>query len=239
LPLPTSLEPILQRDPAPIVISGGTSRQLKSEFYSQAINACALLGKETIVLTRYPDFLPDALPVNIHWFEHLPLDSLLRHVGILINHGGIGTVSGAIYAGVPQLVLPYHVDRPLNGSIVKALGVGDSLPPSHWHAETIAEKIRVLLSPNQRKFCQEFSQHIPFADPFKNLTDLVEDLIGNSTGAIQHSEIQALSINTNAKPSDFTPNSSRTLGHLSAETMAFLLQKKKSASQSIPNPVKG
>lgn len=180
---------LLRDHPEPIIITGGTSKQIRKDFYIRAIEACGLLGRKTIVVTRYKELLPTKLPSNITWFEHLPLDAILPYTGAVIHHGGIGTTSGAIYAAVPQLALAYHVDRPLNASKVKSLGIGEYLPPSHWEQDTIVEALKRILEPEFKNRCVNFLKEIAPDDALAEISTRVEGCVGNKAYAITYESI--------------------------------------------------
>jgi UDP:flavonoid glycosyltransferase YjiC (YdhE family) len=216
-------------DPAPIIISGGTSKQIRQDFYIKAIEACGLLGRKTIVVTRYKELLPHTLPPNITWFSHLPLDAVLPHMGAIIHHGGIGTTSGAVYAAVPQLALACYVDRPLNASRIKSLGVGEYLPPSRWDPILIANTLKKLLEPDYKARCHQFLKEIPADDALTEVCDRVEAYAGNKDYAISHaymaenSGAEALSTQRPKDTSSVRPN-------LSSEVWAYLMSRKKNRS---------
>ncbi|MFM8988733.1 MAG: glycosyltransferase [Alphaproteobacteria bacterium] len=48
----------------------------------------------------------------------------LRRARLAIHHGGIGTAETALAIGVPQLVLPRHLEQRLTGEALRAAGIG-------------------------------------------------------------------------------------------------------------------
>jgi len=182
--IPKDIEEILREDPAPILITGGTSRQIRPDFYPKAIEACGILGKKTILVTRYKELLPETLPSNVIWFRHVPLDDILPYMGAVIHHGGIGTVSGAVYAALPQLALAYYVDRPLNARRIKKLGLGEYLPPSQWEPVLIAGVLEKLLEEPYKKKCVDFLRKIPDDNAIDTVCGIAETISGNSEYAV-------------------------------------------------------
>ncbi len=55
----------------------------------------------------------------------------------LIHHGGAGTTSAALAAGVPQLVIPHFADQPANAEVVADRGVGLCLRPDEVESDSI------------------------------------------------------------------------------------------------------
>jgi hypothetical protein len=159
-------------------------------------------------------------------------------MGVLVNHGGIGTVSEAIFSGLPQLVLPYHVDRPLNASIVVKLGLGSALPASRWTPSAIAEQLTRLLEPKMRQTCQEFARTVPRENPFAAIESRVDNIVGKPEFALHHADIQAQAQSQRAigeaalasndamsKKEEHDPTMS--FSKLSPSALHYLLQKKR------------
>jgi UDP:flavonoid glycosyltransferase YjiC (YdhE family) len=73
-----------------------------------------------------------------------------------VHHGGIGTMSQALAAGVPQLVMPMGHDQPDNARRLKLLGAGDALAPGQFTAERVAERLRLLIgNPRVAAACEK------------------------------------------------------------------------------------
>lgn len=60
---------------------------------------------------------------DLLYLESAPHDWLLPKCKMLIHHGGAGTTSAALRAGIPQIVIPFMADQPFWGSRVHAVGV--------------------------------------------------------------------------------------------------------------------
>ena len=77
-------------------------------------------------------------------FEFVPLCKLLPHCAAIVHHGGIGTTSGALAAGVPQLIMPMGFDQPDNAARAEALGVARSLSPRAFRPRAVADRLAEL-----------------------------------------------------------------------------------------------
>lgn len=64
------------------------------------------------------------LPPNVRMERWVPQAAALHEAAAVISHGGMGTVLGALAAGVPQVVVPQFADHPDNAARVDALGAG-------------------------------------------------------------------------------------------------------------------
>lgn len=178
--IPDEFRDWLNENERPLLISGGTTKLINPKFYPLSIAACQLLNKPTIVLTRYPELLPDKLPINVKWYPYLPLDEIMPYLGVLIHHGGMGTLAGALRGGTPQMILPCFVDRPYNAALIKELGVGDYLYTTKWQAENIARVINELLAPEVRERCSLYIDRMKQNNGVSIAADRVEQLMKDS-----------------------------------------------------------
>ena len=64
------------------------------------------------------------VPSNVHVVESAPHGAVLPHVDLVITHGGHGTVTRSLAAGVPVMVVPISRDQPDNAARVVHHGVG-------------------------------------------------------------------------------------------------------------------
>jgi UDP:flavonoid glycosyltransferase YjiC (YdhE family) len=63
----------------------------------------------------------------------------------MINHGGSGSVTGALAHGVPMVVLPMGADQPLNAARCEQLGVGIVLDAVVTTSDAVAEAVTAAL----------------------------------------------------------------------------------------------
>ncbi|MCL2719076.1 MAG: glycosyltransferase [Lachnospiraceae bacterium] len=162
----------------PVLITGGTGKMLKPEFYPFSVEACKLSGKNAVLLTRYEEMVPNNLPQSIKWIKYIPdLSNKLGSVSAIIHHGGIGTLSGAALAGIPQLILGDYVDRPFNGAKAKQLKIAEYLPPALWNPKTISELLNNITSDSFRENCINFAKNIENnVNAIENMGTLLENL---------------------------------------------------------------
>lgn len=143
-----AVEDFLQAGEPPLVFTPGSSNRFGEKFFKAAVEACRLLDRRGILLSRFPEQIPDALPQRVAHLDYAPFSLLLDRAAALVHHGGIGSVAQAMAAGIPQLCMPLAHDQFDNAARVKRLGVGDWLKPEHFTGPRVATKLRMLLSSN-------------------------------------------------------------------------------------------
>jgi rhamnosyltransferase subunit B len=145
--LPPEVEEFLKAGQPPLVFAPGTANVHDKGFFQAAVTACQQLERRGILLTRFCEQIPEHLPSYVKHFPYASFGRLLPRCAALVHHGGIGTTSQGLAAGIPQLVMPLAHDQFDNAARVKRLGVGDNVPrlarlatklDSLLHAEAVA-----------------------------------------------------------------------------------------------------
>ncbi|MDB6120085.1 MAG: glycosyl transferase family 28 [Verrucomicrobiaceae bacterium] len=173
--LSPELERFLEADDKPLVFTPGTANQNGREFFAAALDACQRLGRRAIFATRHQPDLPPALPPTIIGVEYVPFSLLLPRAAALVYHGGIGTCSQALAAGIPHLIMAMAHDQPDNANRLRRLGVGDSLHPKQWTGDRIEAKLRRLLDdPNVASQCQHCADLMREAPGLDKLAEWLE-----------------------------------------------------------------
>jgi UDP:flavonoid glycosyltransferase YjiC (YdhE family) len=177
--LPSEVQDFLEQDSPPLVFTPGSAMKHGCRFFSEAARACQLSGHRGIFLTRYPEQLPPSLPKGVKHFSYVPLSQLLPHAAALIHHGGIGTCSQALRAGIPQVIQPLAFDQFDNAARVRKLGVGTMIPKRWFRAPMIAQRVQGLLnSSDVNTQCQRMMNHFRGRDPLGESCHLIETTIG-------------------------------------------------------------
>lgn len=121
-----------------VVFTPGTANMHAGAFFEAASRACTLLGVSPLFLTAHP-------PPGVRAVAYAPLDQVLPGCAAFVHHGGIGSVSQGLAAGVPQLIMPLAHDQFDNAARVQSLGAGTWLPPSRFTGLNVARALRSLL----------------------------------------------------------------------------------------------
>ncbi len=175
--LPKAIESFLESHPQPLVFTPGSANKHGKTFFVEAAKSCQSLNRPGIFLTRYPEQLPLPLPHHVTHFSYAPLSQLLPHCAALIHHGGIGTCSQALRAGVPQIIQPYAFDQFDNGTRIKKLGVGRTISKHSFRSRILAESTEELLtSAEVTKACNTIKHSFKDTNPLKESCVLIEQM---------------------------------------------------------------
>jgi UDP:flavonoid glycosyltransferase YjiC (YdhE family) len=150
-PLPTKLIDFLAAGEKPIAFTPGSAMWRGDSFFSASADACRILGRRGILLSRHSDHIPANLPPGIIHIEYAPFSQLLPHVAAIVHHGGIGTTSQGLKAGVPQLVMAMSHDQPDNVNRLRRLGVGAAIARESYRGPAIAKALSRLIHQKSRK----------------------------------------------------------------------------------------
>ena len=176
--LPEELRSSLDAGERPILITGGTGTFAGAGFYAAAVEACRRLRRSAILVTPHDGLVPASLPESIRRYSHLPFGKLMPRVEAVIHHGGRGTMSCALAAGTPQVVLASGADRPGNAIRLEELGVGRYLPRPAWIAEEVAKALESLTgSPAVAERCREIAGRIAGTDSVGAACRVIEDAL--------------------------------------------------------------
>lgn len=190
-PLPEDLLDFIRAGEPPLLITGGTGKMIKPNFYQAAIEGCKLTGQRTILVTRHEEYVQGELPDHIRWYRILPLAGVYPLVGAVVHHGGIGTITGAMSEAIPQLAMAADTDRPDNGMRIKMLGIGEYLPPMQWTPELIADAVRRIQTPAVRERCRVLAGVLASHDTMSVASTVAESVIGKADYAIQSDRLRA------------------------------------------------
>jgi UDP:flavonoid glycosyltransferase YjiC (YdhE family) len=116
------------------------------KLYRDAIDALSVLPVRVLV-TVGRECDPAELgptPPNVHVARWIPQADVLPHAAAIVSHGGSGTVTGSLAAGVPAVVVPFIADQFHNAQRVAELGAGLALDPGDM--VRLPDVVRALLA---------------------------------------------------------------------------------------------
>jgi MGT family glycosyltransferase len=112
-----------------VYVSLGTVFNDNVRFFRSAMDAFAGSDEMLVIAAgkRLDVASLGALPENCLVRPHVPQLEVLRRSALAIIHGGMNTVTGALYHGVPMLIRPQGADNFIIARRVEELGVGRRL----------------------------------------------------------------------------------------------------------------
>lgn len=138
------LEEFLERGERPVVFTPGSTQVNEASYFNAATEALGSLGMRGVFLGMKAQPQAASTNPNVLARAYVPLSRLLPRARVLVHHGGIGTVSQALAAGIPQLITPFAHDQFDNGARVERLGCGIQTEKP-LNRENILESLTKLL----------------------------------------------------------------------------------------------
>ncbi len=177
--LPEDVQAFLDAGDPPVLFTAGTASAMAQDFFEASIKAC-LQGKiRGILLTPFNNQVPEHLPEGIVHYSFLPYHLLLPKLAAIVHHGGIGTTSLALRAGIPQLVRPVAYDQFDNANrLVNLLGVGKQLLPVSYTPTVVAYVLKKLIADVKiREHCRVYAKNLSHeGNAIKNACDVILEL---------------------------------------------------------------
>lgn len=120
---PNELKEFLELGNPPICVSFGSMVNKNAEKNDEIIReALKRTNNRGVILSGWGSAKHKSTN-ELLYLESAPHDWLLPKCKMLIHHGGAGTTSAGLRAGIPQVVVPFTADQPFWGSRVHAIGV--------------------------------------------------------------------------------------------------------------------
>src|SRR5690606_24225867 len=87
-PLEEGVQEFLAAGEPPIVFAPGSANRQAASFFQTAVEVCERLGRRGVLLTKYTEQLPPALPSSVRHEPFVPLRRLLERSALVVHHGG-------------------------------------------------------------------------------------------------------------------------------------------------------
>jgi rhamnosyltransferase subunit B len=184
--LPKLIGDFLERGPAPVVFTLGSSAVFApGDFYQVSVAAARKLGRRTLLLAG-PDFqerVSIASNDDVLVAAYAPFSALFPRAAAIVHQGGIGTTAQALRSGKPMIVMPFSHDQPDNAARVKRLGTGDVIPRRKYRADRVSRTLQHLLSDSAvLRTASEIGTAIQAEHGITSAADALERLYPGSAG---------------------------------------------------------
>ncbi|MBI4927200.1 MAG: glycosyltransferase [Anaerolineae bacterium] len=124
---PAELQDFLQAGDPPVVISLGAmalSGEDAMEAAQITLAAVQQAGVRAVIQGWDEPMRRLALPATVFHAGSIPHDWLLQRSAAIVHHGGFGTTSAGLRAGIPGMAIPHIIDQFIWGAKLAELGVG-------------------------------------------------------------------------------------------------------------------
>lgn len=172
---PTPYDPDVPLPPLPedgfAYLTLGTVVYGATDVLRGAIRALAKLDVDVLVALGPgdPSLLGD-LPERVRVAGFVPQAEVLKHAGLVVHHGGTGTVLASLAAGLPQLILPQGADQFANAETLSALGAAKALVGDAIRIPAIETAARELLTdPKPRDIARIIAAEIAEMPPVEQV----------------------------------------------------------------------
>jgi len=141
---PQKLTDFLDSGPPPVFVGFGSMNNIDPEKLTDIVlRALKLTGQRGILATGWGGMGDADLPDTVFRVGDVPYDWLFERVKATVHHGGAGTTSESLRAGIPTVVVPFFADQPFWGWRVAELGVGpEPISRRSLRVERLANAIR-------------------------------------------------------------------------------------------------
>lgn len=156
-----------------IYISLGTVVRGNIRFYQSCIEAFREENADVVISVgaQCPIRKLKNIPPHIRVRQWVPQTQVLEAADVFVTHGGMNSVSEALVAGVPMVVIPFTSDQPVNAKCIERLGVGKILEYDSLSKDGLREKVHEVMKDAQIK------KHLA------HVQELIMEAPGNKGGA--------------------------------------------------------
>lgn len=179
MPMPAELERFLADGPAPLVFTLGSSAVwVAQDFFAQSIEAAQRLGQRAVLVVGGERNRLTSLPEGMIAVDYAPYQSLLPRASVVVHHGGVGTTSQGLLAGVPTLIVPFAFDQSDNAEHARRLGVSRTVYRNSYRAPRLERELRELLERSEyRRNAIEVSNKLKQENGPARAADLIESVL--------------------------------------------------------------
>jgi UDP:flavonoid glycosyltransferase YjiC (YdhE family) len=172
-----------QGDEPLVYVSFGSvapTMDLYPQVYRTAMDALADLPVRVLVtIGRASD--PSALgplAANVHVERWVAQNDVMPHAAAIVCHGGSGTVTMGLAAGLPMVIVPLFADQPWNAERIAAIGAGIALDGGADAVPRIGEAVhRLLAEPSYRATAEGVAAAMRALPPVDAAIHVVRDLV--------------------------------------------------------------
>lgn len=139
------LEFLTQGEPAILITLGSLITTRKSRLFDTVLSAVEKLDQKTVVLLGNGSKESYYTAAGSLILGNARLSSIAPYCKLVIQHGGINSITETLGAGLPSVCLPMSFDQFDNARRLKALNLGDYIIPEKLEQAQLAATINAVL----------------------------------------------------------------------------------------------
>lgn len=172
---PEELRNFLEAGEPPICVSFGSMVNRNAERIDRIVcDALTRTGQRGIILSGWGR-VNQPSSKDLLYLDAAPHDWLLPRCMMVIHHGGAGTTSAGLRAGIPNIVVPFTADQPFWGRRVHAVGIGPNpIPVKSLSVAKLTQAIAQADGNVYRERAQDIGQRIRSEDGVRQAVGLIE-----------------------------------------------------------------
>jgi len=178
---PTELKNFLDAGEPPVCISFGSMVNRDANRINNIVREALMkTNNRGIILSGWSE-VNDGSNNDILYLNAVPHDWLLPRCKMIVHHGGAGTTSAGLRAGIPNVVVPFTADQPFWGRRVQKIGAGPK--PVNVNKLSVESLTQAFVKADDevvRKRAQAVGQRIRSEDGVKYAAELIESDLFNS-----------------------------------------------------------
>lgn len=129
-------------DDRPIIhVSFGSFLSARSDVLARVVVALRSLDVRVSLSTGSSGSTLGDLPDEWLVRAHLPQVAILERAAGVVTHGGNNSVTEAVTAGVPMVVMPFSTDQFSGAAAIERSGIGTALDPNRCSVAAIADAV--------------------------------------------------------------------------------------------------
>lgn len=183
-PPPPDLVEFLEAGPPPVYIGfGSMSNRNPKEMADLVIKALGICNQRAILLSGWGGLHSTDLPETVFMIDSVPHSWLFPRMAAVVHHGGAGTTSAGLRAGIPSMIIPFFGDQPFWGQRIADLGVGPQpIPRKKLTVERLAHAIQIAVTdPDMRQRAADLGTKIRGEDGIACAVEIIQQVeVGDS-----------------------------------------------------------
>jgi len=176
---PPDLLNFLQADSPPVYVGfGSTGSSDPAETTDLVLQALSKIQQRAILLSGWGGMQKTDFPDTVFMLDSIPFSWLFSQVAVVVHHGGAGTTSAGLRAGVPSVVIPFSTEQAFWGQRIYKLGVGPMpIPRSKLTVDRLAKAIQeAVTNIGMRQSAAELGAKIQAEDGIANAVRIIEQI---------------------------------------------------------------